>query len=196
MTRDATPSAYDVAMRRMRRALLMIVAAAVLCVPGQAFALTLNPPGQAGANQYSEVIPTSVGNASPPQGGASNGHALAHLGQGAKGSARLSHLGKTGAAAAALAAATAPTPASNATAGAGKGAGGGSSRPVHTGPGGVVSQPQGSSSVSALVSTLTGSDDGGLGLLLPLLLVTGLVVALGVALLALRRRDRGPGATA
>lgn len=184
-----------IGMRRMRRALIAIVFAAVLAVPGQALALHLAPPGKAGADQYFETVPTSAGNAAPPSGGTTNGHALAQLGHGRVGAARLSHLGKTGQAAAALAAATAPTPASRLLAN-GPGANGRGANGSGAAGSTTISQPQGKSAVSAIVDALAGSDDGGLGVALPLLLVTALIVALGLGVVALRRRDRPPGAAA
>lgn len=51
------------------------------------------------------------------------------------------------------------------------------------------------STASALANALAGSDDGGLGLVLPLLLATALIVALGIVLVGLRRRDRSPRIT-
>lgn len=189
-----------IGMRRMRRALIAVVFAAVLAVPGQALALHLAPPGKAGADQYFETVPTSAGNAAPPSGGATNGHALAQLGHGRVGAARLSHLGKTGQAAAALAAATAPTPASrlaaNGRGATGRGANVSGANGSGAGASTTISQPQAKSAVSAIVDALAGSDDGGLGLALPLLLVTALIVALGLGLVALRRRDRPGGAAA
>ena len=162
----------------MRWAAITLISAALLVLPSSAVAAHLAPPGKAGANQYFETIPTSQGNAAPPTG-AVNPHPLARLGAGRRGAARLARLGKQGAAAAALAQATAPAKAGSA-------ASQGPGRPAPA----TVTQSSGQSPVSALVSALGGSDSGGLGLVLPLLLVTGLIVALGFVALAVRPRRR------
>ena len=184
----------------MRRAPILIVTAVMLALPGPAMALTLTPPGKAGANQYFETVPSSGGNAAPPHGTNPGSRAFRHLGQGAAGDTRLSRLGTTGAAAAALAAATAPTPAADAGNGSASGAvnGSGSGNPGgsstgRTGPGQVsITQPSGQSGASALASALTGSDDNGLGFLLPVFLIATLVMAIGFGLLRMRQRPQPP----
>ncbi len=181
-------------MRWMRRAPIFIACAVSLTLPGEALALSIVPPGKSGADQYFETIPTSSGNAAPPPGGGSSGkggatnpsrgRALTQLGQGRTGTARLARLGKDGQAAAALAAATGPSPAPKA-----------SERSVlgnSVGPRRETAPLQGESGGSAVSQTLTGSDAGGLGPLLPLLLGTTLIAALGFAAARLRRRSRPP----
>jgi hypothetical protein len=165
-------------MRWMRRAPMVVGFTVVLAIPTNALALVLAPPGHPGANQYVEVIPTSAGNAAPPgsvrgSGSATAGpQALANLGHGSSGDARLAKLGKEGQAAAALAASTAPTPARD-----GSGAAGGSAS-------------QGGSVTGGIANALTGSDRGGLGILLPLLLATALIAAVGVIAARLAGRPR------
>jgi hypothetical protein len=172
-------------MRWMRRALVVIACAVSLALPGQAFALVLAPPGHAGANQYFETIPTSAGNAAPPGSvrgsgsGTATNQALSGLGQGSGTDAKLARLGKDGQAAAALAASTAPSAVSGAT-----GAKGKSLTATASAPSGSV--------VSGLSHALTGAGSGGLGLLLPMLLATGLIAAVGIAVARLRGRANPP----
>jgi hypothetical protein len=174
-------------MRRMRWAAITLISATLLVLPSSAVAAHLAPPGKAGANQYFETIPTSAGNAAPPSG-AVNPRPLARLGAGRRGAERLARLGKTGAAAAALAHATAPVTASGAAQSTGAPAQG-TGRPAPA----TVTDSGGQSPVSSVVSALGGSDSGGLGLVLPLLLVTALIVAFGFAVVALRPRRGGAG---
>jgi hypothetical protein len=154
----------------MRMAMLVGVTA-VLAAAAPAQAVELVPPGKAGASQYFETIPSVGGNAAPPAGAPSNvsPQSLAPFGRGRAGAIALAHLGTSGQAAAALATATAPRPAS-----------GGANR----GPTG------GSSPLSAIAKALPSSSAGGLGLVLPLVLASVLVLALGVGL---RRFTRGTG---
>jgi hypothetical protein len=185
-------------MRWMRRATLLIFASLMLAVPAPALAASIAPPGKSGANQYFETVPSAAGNAAPPQGGNSlsgrgNGtSALNSLGHGRSGAAALSHLGKSGQAAAALAAATAPTPAPGVSGarkhGRGRTSGGLSPAQIQS-----LSAPSGGSTASALADLLGGSDLGGLGLWLPLLLLAALLAVVAVASFSLVRR-RGPAA--
>lgn len=183
-------------MRMMRRAPLLIAAiAVVLALPAQALGLVLTPPGKSGADQYFETVPTSAGNAAPPQGGAptkSDTRTLSQLGHARAGAARLSRLGKDGQAAAALAAETAPASPAGVSTGHGVTPKGSAGVPGQV----KIGQPPGASPASALSSALTGNDDGGLGILLPLLLLTAFVVAIGVAVSASRRRTPPPDTAA
>jgi hypothetical protein len=153
-----------------------------LLIPAEALGLVISPPGHPGTNQYVEIIPTSSGNAAPPgtvkgSGSASAGpQALSGLGQGRRGDSRLAKLGKDGSAAAALAASTAPAPVPHDAAAAERKA--------------AAAAGSGGSAGAGISRALTGADTGGLGLLLPLLLATSLVVAVGV--LAARISSRGP----
>jgi hypothetical protein len=189
--------AYHQAMRRMRWGLIAIVTTGLVtaAMGAAASAAVLAPPGHAGANQYFETIPTSRGNAAPPGSvhGSGNAHAgsqrLAGFGQGASTDAKLAQLGKTGQAAAALAAATAPAPASASarntlssgrSASRGAGASGGASADGRSSGTGSVA--------SGIAHALTGSDTGGLGLALPLLLLTALLVVVGLLVTRVTRR--------
>jgi hypothetical protein len=170
-------------MRWMRRAPILLLCAAWLALPAQALAISIAPPGKAGADQYFETLPSSGGNVAPPAGNGngnsgSGSNALTHLGQGRAGASTLAHLGTAGAAAAGLAEATAPTPARSGHHGSAAGAS-------------TVSAPAGSTA-GAFAHVLTGSDSGGLGVLLPLLLATGVIAAIGLAAARLRRGGGPP----
>jgi hypothetical protein len=168
----------------MRWALIGMTVVVGFVLPVNGSALVLAPPGHAGTNQYVEVIPTSGGDAAPPGtvrgSGNSNasGSALAPFGRGAKGDARLAKLGKDGQAAAALAASTAPTPAP------------GKERELGAA---AAASAGGGSVASGLSHALGSSDTGGLGLLLPLLLATAFLVALGIVLAGFRSGRRPAG---
>jgi hypothetical protein len=171
-------------MRWMRRGVIFIASGACLALPGNALAVQLlAPPGHPGVSEYVEVIPTGAGNAAPPgsvrgSGSASAGpQALAQLGRGRATDAKLAKLGKTGAAAAALAASTAPPSLTGAAKAEVKSVAAGASKPGSSGSVG-----------SGISHALVSSDTGGLGLLLPLLLGTVLVMALAFGLIQLRRR--------
>jgi hypothetical protein len=160
-------------MARISRILIAACFAGALVLPGQALAVTLAPPGHAGASQYSETIPTSRGNAAPPSSGSnvsgrSGNSAIAQLGHGGAGVSSLSHLGKTGQAAAALAAATAPARVN--------------------GPKTASATSAGQSPTSAVLHALSGVD-GGMGIALPILLATALLA--GFTLIAAQRPRRG-----
>jgi hypothetical protein len=156
-------------MRWMRGALVFVSLVGVLFLPSEALAITLAPPGKSGADQYFETIPNSAGNAAPPSATDGSTGTLSHLGSGRAGSAKLSRLGKDGRSAAALAAATAPSAASV---------------PRHGHQG--ASASQGDSPITSLGNALSGADTGGLGIVLPLLLGTSLI--LGLALVISRAR--------
>jgi hypothetical protein len=175
-------------MKLARRVSILLFSVVLLGAPSQAFALRLTPPGKSGSDQYFETIPTSAGNAAPPQGGGSGsgaGGALSHLSQGRAGSKGLAHLGKDGQAAASLAAATAPT--NGAAGGTAGGTAGGSSAGSHG-----LNSVQGESTSRGIADALTGSDTGGIGLVLPLLLGTSLIMAIGLAAWRLRRGSGPP----
>jgi hypothetical protein len=164
----------------MRRVLVLVGFAWGLMAPATALGVVILPPGKAGANQYSEVIPTSHGNTAPPgsggRGGSSSAANLGGLGHGRAGLAGVSRLGGQGQAVAALAGATAPQPALS----------GGSVRGVRISPANAASGAAGSSAAGAIASALSGS--GGLGVVLPIFLVGAVVGA--ILLVAARSRSR------
>ncbi|MGI8863628.1 MAG: hypothetical protein ACR2JH_04385 [Solirubrobacteraceae bacterium] len=178
----------------MRRASILLFSVFLLGAPTQAFALRLTPPGKSGTDQYFETIPTSAGNAAPPQGGGTGSagggsggaHALAQLGQGRAGATSLAHLGNDGQAAATLAAATAPANAAGPAT-----AGGSGHTTTPAGSHGLTALP-GESASRGIAGALTGSDAGGLGLVLPLLLGTSVIMAIGLAAWKLRRGGGPP----
>jgi hypothetical protein len=159
----------------------LVVLLLSLAVPAPALGIVLTTPGKAGADQYFETIPTSAGNVAPPAGGSAvgpttsggaggTGSSLAAIGNGRAGERGLSKLGADGKKAAALAEATAPGTISGLPSGS-------SGAP---GPSVAVAPPDGSggSASGGLSALLTGSDAGGIGLLLPLTMVLGLVGAI------------------
>jgi hypothetical protein len=148
---------------RARTFLVVLLTCCPLTVPAVAGAQgSIAPPGKSGADQYFETIPSARGNVAPPAGGSARG--LRGTGERA-----LARLGKDGQAAAALAAAGAPPTTGSAAAGAGS--------------------QQGRGPAATLGHVLTGSDSGGLGLLLPILAGATLLVAL-LAMLLRRLRPR------
>lgn len=157
----------------MRRALVLLASAAVLtglAVPAAADAAHYAPPGKAGATQYFETIPTSGGNVAPPSynpkapSSSSTSAATstpATSSKGKHGSKRLSAMGTDGQAAANFANSSSPNLSS------------GVSAQLQADPGG--------SAIGGLMNLLTGSDAGGIGLMMPLLLGLSLLAALAFA---------------
>ena len=170
----------------------------ILLIPAAAGARvrTVAPPGNSAVNQYVESVPTAGGGR--PTGTI---HAGGSAGSGGSGPVApstqhaLAQQGADGLAAAALARATAPAAgASPSNRASSTGSGGTSGAGTHSIPraGGAGLHPStgsaggGSSGVAAVLKTLTGSSShGGLGLLLPLILI---VTAIGSGVFALRRR--------
>jgi hypothetical protein len=157
-----------------RAALASCAACLALAAPAAAQSDRIAPPGNAGVDEYLETIPGADGNRPsarrPDETPALSGSARW----------RLEALGDDGRAAAALADATAPP-----RPGAGRPATGGSGRP----PGaGLERAGDGSGAVSAVVDRAFGTDDGGMGAALPLLLAASLAGAVALALARRRRR--------
>ena len=154
----------------MRSAVIGLFVLLVLPASALAKPRTIAPPGNSGVSQYQEDVPTAKGNRPTntivPGGGSHGGGSSG----GTISTSTLRALDKQGSAgrkAAALAEATAP----------------GSTPPAKSG--GANTDP-GSSPVSSVVKALTGSSSsGGLGPLLPIILIVSL---LGAAALALLRR--------
>jgi hypothetical protein len=134
-------------------------AALALAIAGQAQAENV-PPGLSGAEQYVETTPTVTGG-NPTGNSGSGGAGSSGKVIGQANADRLAALGVDGTAAARLAAEGAPD------------------HPPATGEGGGASaDPQGSSGVGQVVGQLTGAkSSGGMGVLLPLLIATGAVLA-------------------
>jgi hypothetical protein len=194
----------------MKRFLLSLVIALGASTPAQATVHNVAPPGNAGVNQYIESIPTDHGNqptnsvhhksssghsgATAGGGGSSSGGSAGGSGgssgttggssSGATGSGpipattqrALSSKGADGRAAAALASNTAPNVAPR--------------RHMHAASSAPMPAPAktsgGSTALGSVAAALTGSgSSGGLGTMLPVILVVAL---LGSAAMAIRRR--------
>lgn len=180
--------------------MIALILAMGMPASAQARVHTIAPPGNSGVGQYLETLPTAGGgqptNTVHPVGGVGGsggprrpggtggtGGTNRTGGTGGTGSSTgsaispstartLAHEGSTGSAAAALAQATAPNPIR------------GTSRRVTS----AIATSSGSSPATSVLKTLTGSSSGGgLGPLLPLVLIGSL---LGAAVLALVRRRR------
>lgn len=149
---------------------ITVLTAALLLVPGagSAGAVRVVPPGNSGANQYTETLPGPGGNVpSDEVKGGSPDKVL-----GAANAARLKALGPEGRAAAELAAATAP----------------GKTGRVAP-PDSAAPASSGSSGIGEVLEQATGtSGSGGMGLLLPLLIVLASIGSL--AFFLARRRPR------
>lgn len=191
-------------MRRIGSALTLITALFALAA-SSAWAQRPIPPGNSAADQYAEGAPGADGNNAPSnKGGGSDGGGLGGGGsggsQGGGGSSSsglspsvendLQQQGATGATAATALGANAPNRGSgsqsNRGAGLGSGPGG-----AGQGSGSGASANEGSALGDIADSLLTGSDEGGMGVALPILLALAL---LGGLLLVVRRRiggDRG-----
>jgi hypothetical protein len=121
------------------------------------------PPGNSGVDQYFETVPTATGNRPPGEAGKSGNPLVS-----ARTQRQLARLGPNGRTAAALAQRTAPTPSRTPVARSATGGGG--------------------SSLAAILHAIGGGDSGGMGLLLPAILIASAVGAGGIAIL--RRRQR------
>jgi hypothetical protein len=172
---SAHAHAYHRTMRLGRTA-VALVAVLVAASPAAAAAKTYAPPGKAGASEYFETLPASGGNVAPPNNHPdASGAALSKLGAATTGVHKLQKLGKDGQSAAAFAKATAPTV----------------TAPVTASP--TLSAASGGSAISGVAHLLGGSDGGGIGIFLPLLLAFGLAGA--AAVIGLRVwRGRQPSA--
>jgi hypothetical protein len=166
----------------MRSAVIGLLVSLVLPASAMAAKVTIAPPGNSGVSQYQEDVPTAKGNQpsstiAPGGGGGGGGGTKgpgASSGLSSSTLRALDNQGSAGRKAAALAEATAP------------GAGHPARPPANKITGG--SQDSGSSPISSVVKALTGSSSsGGLGPLLPIILLASLF---GAAALALLRRRR------
>lgn len=182
MSMACKPS-YHRAMRLKRIALALVVAGSFVCASAAAAKKTYAPPGKAGTSEYAETLPAAGGNVAPPAIGSRKptGAALSKLGSGKAGAEKLSKLGKAGQSAAAFARATAPVAAptaipSNTTAGGHRGS----------------TLSGGGSAFSGVLHLIGGSDAGGIGVFMPLLLSFGLGAAVAVSALRVLRRRQPP----
>jgi hypothetical protein len=179
---------------RLKRLLVAALAMTALSC-GSAAAKNYAPPGRAGTSQYAEDIPSAGGNVSTPAMGGGNKTAaqISHIGKGKQGISKLSKLGKTGIQAAQFVQATAPTTTTSSRSGSGS-AQTTTSQKTSSTPAlrsqTTVLTASGGSALSGVGHLLTGSDSGGIGVFLPLLLALSLVATLVVAVLRLRRPPR------
>lgn len=167
---------------------------AALALPAGAAAVTCAPPGNSGVNQYFEVVPGSSCNHAPggPGSGSSGG------GHGTLPSSTSQALSKQGAVGQAVKAlvASSGTASSESTSGsrprsAGSHASKHASGAARSGNRTHLSG-SGRGPLSAILHPiLTGSSSGGMGVLLPVLLLAALVAVLGAVVL--RRRLSSPG---
>jgi hypothetical protein len=166
----------------------LLAALTALALPASALAEYYVPPGNSAANQYTETLPSAGGDSKGKDKGVTPAQAL-----GAKNAHKLEAQGPAGKAAAELAAETAPVivepsagdsddgGANNGGNSSGKGndakgnTGGNAGEPVvtpQTTTATPVSSSSGSSGLSAVLGQATGvSDDGSLGLWLPLIII-------------------------
>ncbi|HWF74391.1 MAG TPA: hypothetical protein VG186_13670 [Solirubrobacteraceae bacterium] len=161
----------------MRRAVIALLVSLVLPTSAVAAKGTIAPPGNSGVSQYQEDVPTAKGsqpsNTIAP-GGGTNGPGSSSGALSPSTVRALDKQGSAGRKAAALAQATAPRIGRPAGPPAVKTVGG--------------SQTSGSSPVSSVVKALTGSSSsGGLGPLLPIILIASLLGAVALALVRRRR---------
>ncbi len=141
--------------------------------PAPGFAATTVPPGNSEIDQYTETLPGAAGN--QPTGGSGGGAVGGTKSTGGPVlspavAQKLRRRGPAGRAVAKLTEATAPRLPASTESGRGQGSGSG---------------------LDAVARTVSGSDGGGLGILLPLIL--GGVTAAAVAYMLLRWRARLPG---
>jgi len=192
----ASPTPYLVAMKFTA---LLAASLAALAIPGSAFAGSCAPPGNSGVDQYFETVP-GAGCNQPPGGHHHHGKGLSpstnrHLAsQGGAGRAVQNLVNSSGTAGISSGGGALPSTGGNPGAG-GNGRTGGSGHGASGGKNGAAganpSAPtaSGRSLVSAILHPiLSGSNSGGLGIVLPLLL-GGLLVLAVVGLLR-RRRSR------
>lgn len=163
----------------MTRALPALVALLLLAMPATAMAqeqLTNAPPGNSAIDEYLETVPGATGDQRPRQGG--GGGESGNRGSGEGGAAvltpanrkRLESLGADGKALADAVEATAPPAAAK--------------PPQRTID---IDGAEGRSPISAVLDAATGQDGGGMGFMLPVILVSSLLGV--IALVALRRRS-------
>jgi hypothetical protein len=188
----------------MRR--VVLGALALLAMPTTAAAYshqqTIAPPGNSGVQQYVETIPTAHGGqptssvhegggpghpqgggSGPAGGGPGGGSAISSSTQRA-----LDSQGTTGRAAAAFIRATAPSGARSTTRASGNGSTNSNGAHGNNGSNAASTRGGGASPASSVFHSLTGvSGNGGLGALLPIILVGSLLVMAGLAIVRRRR---------
>jgi hypothetical protein len=174
-------------MRLIRVTAAVLASALLVAAPAQAGKTkTYAPPGKAGSSEYSEIVPTPGGNVQTPAMGGGNPTAkqISSLGRGKTGVGKLSKLGKQGAAAAQFAQQTAPAAVHSTHGLAGPKGASASPTPIPSSTSG--------SAFSGITHLLGGSDSGGIGVFLPLLLAFCLGAAVAISALRVRRARQPP----
>jgi len=173
----------------MRALVVFVACLAALALPAGAAAASYTPPGNAGIQQYYDPLPSSGGDVAAP--GSSNAPAGTSTGQSGSLPAGLQHRlaaqGAAGAAVARLVAANAVTGSRTTGRVSGRGSGGkgsvGSSGQTGSSTGTLAPLPLTAAPRSGLSQFLdaavTGTGAGGMGILLPLVLVGALGVVVG-----------------
>jgi hypothetical protein len=163
---------YHPGMRAIRPALALLVTCALAVMPATAEAVYYAPAGKAGANEYVETLPAAGGNVAPPPGGTPTGSTLTQSSVAKAATHKLKRLGASGLAAVQFADATAPKAVVS---------------PPHKRSETVVS-PNGSA-LTGFLHVIGGSDSGGIGAFMPLLLAFGLGAAVAFSVVRVRRRS-------
>lgn len=163
---------YHPGMRLARATVALVVASALVVLPAVAQAVEYAPAGKAGANEYVETLPASGGNIAPPANGTSSGSTLTQSSAANAATHKLKKLGPNGQAAVQFAAATAPTVVV---------------LPPHK-RSEIVASPNGSA-LTGFLHVIGGSDAGGIGAFMPLLLAFGLGAAVAFSVVRVRRRS-------
>ena len=150
------------------RSLLLTLLALAGATPAAAQTTKVAPPGNSGVNEYLETVPTAGGGEPSSTHGSGGGASLP-----ASVRSALAKQGPDGRAALSTAEAGAP------------GAGKGGHAPAKLSPQ-DVHEPSGQNLPSAIAHALGGSDSGGMGIWLPILLI-GSALAIAAAAVAKRR---------
>lgn len=172
---DAAPSRVFIVVGPLRLPILLVAAALSLPATSLAAAQPVLPPENSGANQYTEALPGAGGN-EPTSGIGGKGGATPEKVLGHRNAAKLEALGPDGSAAAQLAAAAAPN---------GVSAAGTGQRGVDTGEsqGTEPASPDGTSGLGQVLGQISGfSGSGGMGFLLPLVIIMGVIATAGFVL--------------
>jgi hypothetical protein len=161
---------YHPGMRLTRPSVAALVTLALAIAPAAAQAVEYSAPGKAGANEYVETLPASGGNVTPPSPGTSSSSTLIKSPAAKAAARKLKKLGANGQAATQFADATAPKVV------------------VPREHSAVVVDP-GGSALSGFAHVIGGSDAGGIGAFMPLLLAFALGAAVAFSVVRVRRRS-------
>jgi len=184
-------------MLALKLRLVLAACCAALVFPASAAAIHCAPPGVAGVDQYFEQIPASACNGSATGPGSGGGH---HGSLPAGTAAQLSKQGAVGQAISNLVSSTGQGSGSHSGSSAAGGTGTQHSKSSsHTAAGtgagaGQSVSSNGQNPVSGILHpVLTGSSSGGIGVLLPIIIIATLVLVLVTTVVRRRFRTSGPG---